>query len=265
MSHPPKPGKSGWIPVSSDKLQKLGQALPRPAEPPSEAAIRRAAQTHTLHTTRTLGAPLAQQISAHPQANDGKKPNVALYIAGLGAMSTTMLVSFLVQAPVAVLALAGVGSVGIALKLAHGLFTYAPPQNLHAELDVAQQFDQCLAQYGPHLPETTCALLQTIKNALAQLLPRLPQIKTGFLLKGDDVFYITQAASRYVPDALATFTAIHRNEQATAISVDGKSAQVLLDEQLELVVQKLAQIQQELLQQDGQKLLMQKRFLQEKN
>lgn len=263
MPVPPKPGKSGWIPVSSDKLRKPGQALPRPVAPPSEAAIRRAAQTHTLHTMRALGTPLAQQISTHP--GNGKRPNLVLYVAGLSALSTTMLVSFVVQAPLVVMGLAGAASIGLALKLAHSLFAPSPSQSLVAEIDVAQQFDQCLAHFGPQVPETTFALLQTIKNALAQLLPRLPQIKSGFLIKNEDVFYITQAALRYVPDALQTFAAIHHEGQSTAISLDGKSPQELLDEQLELIVQKLAQIQQELLQQDGQKLLMQKRFLQEKN
>ncbi len=260
---PPKKPKSGWIPVSSDHLRKPGQAYRRPSPPPpSENAIKRAAQAHQL---QAMGKPLAQQISLYAKARGEGHPPVLSHGLAMAGCSATMMLSFALGAPVVVPVLAGAGIFFFACRLALKMRKIGQTASLEAEIDLAAHFDQCLAASSAQLPENICDILEEIKNSLAQLLPNLPQIRRQLLLGHADIFYITQAAKQYVPDALQAFLAIPPDDQSKALGLDGKSAVMLLEEQLQLIAAKLAQLQQELLQQHGQKLLVQKRFLQEKS
>ncbi len=253
---PPKKPKSGWIPVSSDQLRKPGQSYQREAPAPSEKALKRAAQTHQL---QIMGTPLTQQIQTYRKASNNLP--MLTHGAAIAGSGTGVVLSVVLGAPTIVPIVAGAACIYFAFQLASKI----QKPSLMTEIDIASRFDQCLADSAPRLPLAIRTILQDIKSALAQLLPNLPLIREQQLLSQQDMFYISQAAQQYVPEALQVFLAIPQEGQTVVIDLEGKSAEQILAEQLQLIANKLAQLQQQLLQQHGQKLLVQKRFLQEKS
>ena len=86
-----------------------------------------------------------------------------------------------------------------------------------------------------------CAAFLVLLAVLVRLLPELPQLRDSGALGGDDAFFVRQTVARYVPDALGPFLALSV-EGRTRKPADGNDAERLLNEQLDLLVQKLARL-----------------------
>jgi hypothetical protein len=71
------------------------------------------------------------------------------------------------------------------------------------------------------------------------LLPDLPQLRASGALTGDDAFFVRQTVARYIPDALGPYLALSVEGRARK-PADGVDPERLLNEQLDLLAQKLA-------------------------
>jgi hypothetical protein len=67
----------------------------------------------------------------------------------------------------------------------------------------------------------------------------MPRLRDTGALGGDDVFFVRQAVARYVPDALKPYLALSAEGRALRTPA-GDDPERMLNEQLELLTQKLA-------------------------
>ncbi|MBI3230531.1 MAG: hypothetical protein HYZ45_10235 [Burkholderiales bacterium] len=260
---PPPSGKdkTGWIAVSASSNKALKKRAQAPAAPSSAIAKKRALLAHRLHG---MGAPLVQQLGRQALAQEPRNNWLRHAVAASSLVGTTA-TSLLLGAPVLIAASVALVGYAAGFALGHQIVRQRTERTISQEMDLARQFDLCVKEYTPRLTADSCAQLQAIKSALAVLLPRMPQIKQEFLLSVEDCFYISQSVLRYVPDALHAFCAIPAHSQTLALDESGITAEKLLHGQLQLILEKLQELQHALLQQDAQKLLLQQRFLQEKS
>jgi hypothetical protein len=134
-------------------------------------------------------------------------------------------------------------AVPLACLLAYGtadaLIATAARRNAREEIELATAFDRVVDAATRELPASTLERLRQIKSHLVRLLPDMPRLRDTGALGGDDVFFVRQAVARYVPDALKPYLALSAEGRALRTPA-GDDPERMLNEQLELLTQKLA-------------------------
>jgi hypothetical protein len=123
-----------------------------------------------------------------------------------------------------------------------------------------QRVDEVIAHALPHLPEEVKPHLASIRDAVAEGLPRLRA--SG--LHNEDLFTVRQTVLRYLPETLANYVALPPAFRVSHALKDGKTARQLLAEQLSLLKTQMREIVANAARQDAQALIANGHFLEEK-
>ncbi|OWQ46851.1 hypothetical protein CDL60_10585 [Roseateles noduli] len=123
-----------------------------------------------------------------------------------------------------------------------------------------QRLDEVIAHAVPHLPEEAKPRLAAIRDAVAEVLPRL----RGTGLHSEDLFTVRQTVLRYLPETLANYVALPPAFRVSHALKDGKTARQLLAEQLSLLETQMREIVANVAKQDAQALIANGHFLEEK-
>jgi len=132
------------------------------------------------------------------------------------------------------------------------------------DAQVLHQLDQVLEQLAAQVPDATLSRLREIKATLVRIAPLLARsaVTEDFTL--DDRLYIIECLRRYLPDTLQAYLDVPAYLRTTSPADDLTPAQVLLNQQLDLLQSELLRREQQLDRSATGLLLQQRRFLQAK-
>lgn len=122
------------------------------------------------------------------------------------------------------------------------------------------QLDDLVQQASPHLRADMQAHLGNIRNAVAEVLPRLLAARTH----DANLYTVRETVLRYLPETLSNYLALPPAFRRTHVLKEGKTAQQLLGEQLNLLDEQLQQVVAHVANADAQALLANGRFLEAK-
>lgn len=216
-----------------------------PAKRVSKEAVRRAVRARDR---QALGAPLAAQLrtAAARRTGDGKdgvvtSPHLAGAVLGVTALALPLAGASLLAAAAAVPVLYAVGYlVARARRRRRAL------KSMEEELAVADAFDAFVEAHAPQLPAEAAESLQRAKASLGRVLPKLQTGHSRAALSADELFFLTQVATRYLPDAVAPFLALPPDYVGAPAAGHAKSPQALLLDQLSIVERGLDRIEEQL-------------------
>lgn len=197
---------------------------------------------------QALGAPLAAQLRAAAMRRTGlpkdgvtSSPHLAGAALGVSALALPLAGASLLATAAAVPVLYVVG-----FLVARSQRRKRALRSMDEELFVADAFDVFVAAHASRLPAEAAESLRSIKAALGRVLPRLQTTESRAALHADDLFFLTQVPSRYLPDAVEPFLALPADATATAVAGHDKSPRELLLDQLSIVGQTLDRIEEKL-------------------
>jgi hypothetical protein len=173
---------------------------------------------------------------------------LALYLAG--AIGT-----ILVPAIVAGLYLLG----AIATPRPRGLGTVSAGSGLDAGA-LRRALDRIDAESKKRLPDDLAAKVDAIRQTILDLLPKL----TASTIDRRDLFAVERTVSDYLPRTLDNYLTLPRAYANTHVIENGKTAQQMLGDQLDLIEEKMQEISEAVARDDVTKLLAQGRFLEER-
>ena len=128
---------------------------------------------------------------------------------------------------------------------------------------VLQALDEVLKKARPHLDKRMVAHLEGIEASVTDVLPRL-QGQEGVAAGGDQLFTLRETVLRYLPETLANYVALPPLFRTTHVLKDGKTAQLILLDQLTLLDEKLREMTINATASDAQALLANGQFLEQK-
>ena len=120
--------------------------------------------------------------------------------------------------------------------------------------------DAVIDSATPHLTADMRERLKSIRDSVAEVLPRLVGHATG----GDELFTVRETVLRYLPETLANYVALPPAFRITHAVKDGKTARQLLGEQLGLLDAKLREIVANVASSDAAALVANGQFLEKK-
>ena len=120
--------------------------------------------------------------------------------------------------------------------------------------------DALAAGAAPHLTPDMCANLQSIRDSVAEVLPRLLGQAPG----GEDLFLVRETVLSYLPETLANYAALPPAFRTTHPLSEGKTARQLMGEQLALLDAKMREIVANVSASDAQALMANGLFLKQK-
>lgn len=123
-----------------------------------------------------------------------------------------------------------------------------------------ERLDDLVERARPALPDAAMERLSRIRASIDEVLPRLIESTSG----SDDLFTVRETALRYLPETLGNYLALPKLFRATYAVRDGKTAQVLLTEQLGVLDEQLQQVVSNVSRGDAEALLANGRFLEAK-
>ncbi len=235
----------------------------RTAEPPAprlpaEVAPRLQRQQARWH----LGAPLGHTLG-RSGAKLPRPPGLALAGAAVGAALLPMV--WLTASPwswvlgaAAALAWGGAAAVWRQARSAPAL----TPTLRQADW---QALDALMEAVAGDLPETLLDQLARVKQRVIRVTQAMAGAGVDEHLTMDDHFYLRECVRRYLPDSLARFAQVPLDQRDLPLSEDGDSAHRALARQLDLIDAALQARELGAARSAGQALLLQERFLQDKN
>ncbi|CAN5403319.1 hypothetical protein BH11PSE11_BH11PSE11_14840 [soil metagenome] len=116
----------------------------------------------------------------------------------------------------------------------------------------------------PKLPPNAKAVLADILNRVADLMPRLKEMETQGMIEASSRAMLKQTITKLLPDAVENYLRLPATYAKTKTFEGGKSAQDLLQEQLELLQTHVHGLEENLLSSDVNSMLANGKFLQEK-
>jgi hypothetical protein len=128
-----------------------------------------------------------------------------------------------------------------------------------ADADIKNALDQMINKAKRRLPPEAVAHCERIKTLVVDMLPRIRTAQGT-----QDAFAIKQAALDYLPHTLENYLALPPAYANIHPIKDGKTAKVILLEQLTLLEQSVQEASSNVLQGDAQKILVNSRFLEDK-
>ena len=218
---------------------QIVQSLLKPAPRRPAAGV---AKTAAVRRSHQLGHGARDQVSANVARAYRQvrlKPLARPMPIGIGAALAVGATMALAGVEVFLVAIAVPVAWLLAYGAADGAVTTAARRQAREEIELADAFDRIVEASARDLPESALERLGRIKALLVRLLPDLPQLRDSGALAGDDAFFVRQTVARYVPDALGPYLALSPEGRARK-SADGADPGRLLNEQLDLLAQKLA-------------------------
>lgn len=264
MQKPPVRPKPGVPPIGRTRASDAQKLLTPQKKTAPASALRRAGASSAAYA---FGTPLSHQVKIRGSvALRNRKAGAArLSPSAIGsgfALPSLLLLlggvnGFFVAATACVL-------FGCGHTLARTLQNRRHVALLAPEIDLAAQFDRFVEQSASRLPEEAVALLQDIKAALSQILPRLGAIRKQGTLGAEDIFFIEQTILRYLPDTCAPFFAIPADRHDLVLLNRNQTPKQALLEQFGMIATKLQRLHDELVKTDADQLNVQQRFLADK-
>ena len=137
-------------------------------------------------------------------------------------------------------------------------------RRIEASLSLEQtlsQLDALRERVAPALTPAMNVHLSNIRNAVAEILPRMIEAKTH----DADLFTLRETVLRYLPETLANYVALPPLFRVSHPLQDGKVARDLLADQLALLDSKVREIVGNVSSADAQALLVNGQFLEMKS
>lgn len=221
---------------------QIVQSLLKPASrtPPSAARSAAVRRVHRMgHSAREQVRANATRAYRRAKLNPLAGPvplgvGAALVVGAGMALAGAEIFLVAIAVPVACL---------VAYGAADGVVARAARRRARDEIELAGAFDRLVEGAARDLPDSTIEALSKMKTLLVRLLPDMPNLRDSGALTGDDVFFVRQAVARYVPDAISPYLALSAEGRARK-SAAGDDPERLLNEQLELLAQKLGALAQ---------------------
>jgi hypothetical protein len=227
--------------VSRRTKAQIVQSLLKPAQRRPQGGIAKSAAVRRIHK---MGHGAREQVRANAARAYRRaklNPLVSPLPIGIGAAVGVGGAMALFGMEIFLIAIA----VPLACLLAYGVadstVATAARRRVREEIDLAATFDRVVEGAAREVPESTLERLRQIKTHLVRLLADMPNLRDSGALGGDDVFFVRQAIARYVPDALGPYLALSI-EGRMRKSDSGDDPERLLNEQLELLMHKLASL-----------------------
>lgn len=213
---------------------QIVQSLRKPAARLPVAGKARTAAVRRMHR---LGHGAREQVSANVARSYRQarlSPLARPMPIGIGAALGVGAAMALAGVEVFLVAIAVPVAWLVAYGAADSAAGSAARRQAREEIELAGAFDRVVEASARELPESALERLGRMKALLVRLLPELPDLRERGFLSGDDAFFVRQAVSRYVPDALGPYLALSPAGRA------GGDPERLLNDQLDVLAQKLA-------------------------
>ena len=144
-----------------------------------------------------------------------------------------------------------------------------PARNESAELgaerfnedNILDALEETVKKIGPKLPEQARVKLASIKATMESLVPALKQDEQVDVKSRATIM---SSVTRYLPQTLAAYLKLPPAFALVHQGASGKTAQVLLVEQLDALDAQLAQISKNIFNHDFERLIINGKFLEEK-
>ncbi len=120
--------------------------------------------------------------------------------------------------------------------------------------------DGVIASATPHLTADMQGRLKSIRDSVAEVLPRLVGQATG----GDALFTVRETVLRYLPETLANYVALPAAFRVSHQLQSGRTARELLTEQLDMLAGQMREVVANVAASDAQALVANGQFLQAK-
>jgi hypothetical protein len=134
---------------------------------------------------------------------------------------------------------------------------------MSGDLDPGQIKDQLntiVSESQKRLPDELAAKVVAIQATILDILPKL----AGSTIDRQDLFALERTVSDYLPQTLDNYLTLPRAYANTHAVSDGKTAEQLLGDQLDLIDEKMKEIADAIAKDDVGRLLAQGRFLEER-
>jgi hypothetical protein len=134
---------------------------------------------------------------------------------------------------------------------------------LGGDLDPGQirsALNRIVEESQKRLPDELAAKVVAIQATILDILPKLD----GTTIDRQDLFALERTVSDYLPNTLDNYLTLPRAYANSHVIANGKTAEQLLGEQLDLIDQKMKEISDAVAKDDVGKLLAQGRFLEER-
>lgn len=120
--------------------------------------------------------------------------------------------------------------------------------------------DAVVASATPHLAPDMRERLQSIRDSVVEVLPRL----VGQATSGDELFTVRETVLRYLPETLANYVALPAAFRVSHQLQSGRTARELLTEQLDMLAGKMREVVANVAASDAQALVANGQFLRAK-
>ena len=265
----PKPGKNFAVssgPVNSRRVTP--QALCDDDSEVTSPIVR--ARLEATHARLRLGSPLSERLAPAQLIPGSAGPlSVRQVVSVIGAtVSGVGLTLGLIQGAVVVIGasaffLCGFGAVaylGSKARRQTDGDAVASAGNLVDGKDIAL-LDRAMEKLVATAPLETVDRLSDLKEHLSHSLALLASTPSNPAALDEDAFFIRECVRRYLPDSINGYLRVPLKDRSTLPIEDGKTAQVLLHDQFDMLKAKLRAKQTRLTQLAGEALIQQQRFL----
>lgn len=126
--------------------------------------------------------------------------------------------------------------------------------------EIRAELEELVNSIRKKVPKEVFARVDSIKNSILEILPRISDVNSSDY----SIYTIRQTALEYLPETLESYLNLPRAYASLHPIKDGKTANQLLLEQLDLLDGEMKAIVQDFYRNDTQRLMVHGRFLQEK-
>jgi len=133
-------------------------------------------------------------------------------------------------------------------------------QNQLSADEIRGELDTLIRKIRGKVPKEILAKVESIKDSIMQVLPQLVDLSSS----DRNIYVIRQTALEYLPETLENYLNLPRAYSNVHPIKEGKTAKVLLSEQLDILDQEMKEIVQDIYRSDSQRLMAHGRFLQDK-
>jgi len=133
-------------------------------------------------------------------------------------------------------------------------------QNQLTVEEIEQELENLVKSVRKRVSKNILEKVESIKNSILDILPHIVDISSSDY----NIYVIRQTALEYLPETLENYLNLPRAFANLHPVKDGKTAQQLLLEQLDLLDQQMQEIAQDFYHNDTQRLMAHGRFLEEK-
>jgi hypothetical protein len=129
---------------------------------------------------------------------------------------------------------------------------------------LADQIRRLVDGVAKGLPREALDVLHSIQRTLAELLPRLNELRDRGVISGRDSFMVLETVRRYLPDTLAAYLRLPRLYAQMQTLGNGQTASDVLLEQLKMLDSSLKEVARSAFTGDAEALITNGKFLEAK-